>query len=136
MVTSIVDIRRYDLPKDHPFTPGEYGNLTIKVREEQSDGTLPYATDFSSYTNWQFWVLKTGDLKLKTYAEMDAAKIFKCASTGSDGITPATAPDIDVIMSVAKTSLVVVTQSIWYEFWADYGGQPKRLAYGLMPWVN
>lgn len=134
MATSNRDIRRYDLPDTHPFTPGEQGDLTIKVREEQADQTLPYASNFANYSNWQFWVLKTGDLKLKTYAEMDAAAIFKCES--GDGLTVATPPNISLIFSAAKTSLVVVTQSIWYEFWADYGGQPKRLAYGLMPWVN
>ena len=128
------DIRRYDLPADHPFTPGELRSITMPIREEQTDGTFDPAASFAAYDNWQFWCMKSSSHKCKSYAELDTAAIFKCAV--SDGITVLTPPNLNIEISAAKSALVTVTTAIAYEFWADYNGEPTRLAYGLFPWVN
>lgn len=137
-MTTRQDIRRFDFPKDHPRTPGEAFTFTEVVREEDSAGAFTPPANWDDYdaNGFRFWMLSSSNHKATTDAELDTACIFKCKEVGADGIVRGSVPNVDITVSAAKSVLVKVTDSIWYEFWGMYQGQSTRLAYGLFPWVD
>lgn len=124
-----MDVRRYDFPKTDALTPGEHKTLRFTARERLPNGTWQPISSFASFSNIEFYLLDKAADAGATMTERRARSIFYVTQASMNVSTP---PLIDVPLQAADTAKVR-TGARWYELWADYLGNPTRLAYG---WIQ
>ncbi len=124
-----MDVRRYDFPKSDALTPGEYKTLRFTARERLPNGTWQPITSFSNFSNIEFYLMDKGGDAGSTQAERRARSVFYVQQSA---MTISAPPLIDVPLPAVDTAKVR-PGARWYELWADYLGNPTRLAYG---WIQ
>ena len=115
--------KRQDILGEAGLTPGEKRTIRFVVKDSAD-------VDIVSFTGWTFkFYLVSGLHTLDNLTNLEASATLKIAVTG------ATAPNVDVPLSVDNTKNLAPKK--WaYELWRNDSGNERRLAYGIFQLIH